>query len=344
MIKNKLKNWLKARPALWQSYSRIKLFTRHVVLLRYHVYDLANTFKYMYWPVQESRDIEIIKAELIFQFHKLEKGLVMPGKRRLFGESIVVRVLKLLTIWHDRNYSLEDSVYLGAVGAIESYQHKIRGDGFAEECRVLDEVDDFLNGSVKTKKAVIKTPVPLVNNFSGGYAEFMRLVSFRRSVREFSSQEVGRALLVNAVKAAQQSPSVCNRQASKIYFYSDRKKIDELLSFQNGNKGFGHLVPCLAVVTVDQKLFFNATERNEPFIDGGLFTMSFLYGLSSQGMVSCCLNWCVSPSVDKKVHGVADIPSSERIMMFIAVGYPVNAIKVPTSARKNTSDVVTFKD
>jgi hypothetical protein len=37
----------------------------------------------------------------------------------------------------------------------------------------------------------------------------------------------------------------------------------------------------------------------EPALDGGLFLMSFLLALESQGLASCCLNFCVGPQTDR---------------------------------------------
>lgn len=93
---------------------------------------------------------------------------------------------------------------------------------------------------------------------------------------------------------------------------------------------------------MDQTAFFNATERNQPFVDGGLFTMSYLYALSAQGLASCCLNWCVSPNTDKKVHELAKIANSERIVMYVAFGWPADNVSVPKSARKSLDDVLVY--
>ncbi len=67
--------------------------------------------------------------------------------------------------------------------------------------------------------------------------------------------------------------------------------------------------------------------------------MSFLYGLSAQGLSSCCLNWCELLKVDKKIHNDMGVPASERVMMLIAIGYPAQGVKVPLSCRKDISDV-----
>jgi hypothetical protein len=85
-----------------------------------------------------------------------------------------------------------------------------------------------------------------------------------------------------------------------------------MLKLQNGNTGFGHTIPLLALVTADLGAFFDSSERIEPALDGGLFLMSFLLALESQGLASCCLNFCVGPQTDKMAHRIGNIPEQEK--------------------------------
>lgn len=345
-MKKIIKGILQSNPAIWQLYSGVKFWFKHVFLLRYFLYDLKNAYRYMYWaPKKTSRSFDVLKSDLLFQFHKLEKGLIMPGERRVFGESVVVNILEIVQFWNKKGYSPSDDVYVAAIKTLESYLTKIDEDGFEHQCSVFQKVKRFLNEEKLLKHeeySKFDTPRLLVNNYTNGLDGFKTLVSFRRSVREFSSKEVDKKLIANAVKIAQQSPSVCNRQSSKIYIFDDTSMIKKLLSFQNGNTGFENYIYNLAIITSDQTSFFNATERNQPFVDGGLFTMSYLYALSAQGLASCCLNWCVSPNTDKKVHELAKIANSERIVMYVAFGWPADNVSVPKSARKSLDDVLVY--
>ena len=58
-----------------------------------------------------------------------------------------------------------------------------------------------------------------------------------------------------AVKLAQRAPSACNRQATKVYFYSDEgtnKKLGELIK---GNTGFENEVLNYLVLTGNMSSF-----------------------------------------------------------------------------------------
>ena len=96
----------------------------------------------------------------------------------------------------------------------------------------------------------------------------------------------------------------------------------------------------LLIITSDERYFFDASERHQPYIDGGLFAMSLCYALTAQGLASCCLNWCVPPANDRSVHRIAGLASSKRIIMFMAVGYATDNCRVPKSPRRATSEVL----
>src|SRR3546814_1994141 len=72
---------------------------------------------------------------------------------------------------------------------------------------------------------------------------------------------------------------------------SDLEIIDRALSLQNGNRGFGHEIPCLLILCTDLSAFDTAGERYQHWIDGGMFSMSLVWALHALGYSSCCLNW-----------------------------------------------------
>jgi nitroreductase len=147
-------------------------------------------------------------------------------------------------------------------------------------------------------------------------------------------------LIEQSISAAQLSPSACNRQPWVVHIYRDPAMIKQLLALQNGNAGFGHRLSTLLVVTADSTSFFDASERNQAFVDAGLFTMSLILALQSRGLGSCCLNWCVTPDTDEEAHELGGIPRSHRIIMYLAVGYPEPQGLVPRSPRRALDSVI----
>src|SRR3546814_8739546 len=94
-------------------------------------------------------------------------------------------------------------------------------------------------------------------------------------------------------------------QASYVYCLQSREIIDRALSLQNGNRGFGHEIPCLLILCTDLSAFDTAGERYQHWIDGGMFSMSLVWALHALGYSSCCLNWSKTPSDGRKKIGRA---------------------------------------
>ena len=159
------------------------------------------------------------------------------------------------------------------------------------------------------------------------------MVQARRSVRNYSPDPVSLSVIEEAVSLAQQSPSVCNRQGARVWWVLRREKIDEILTLQNGNRGFGHLAQALLIVTCELSVFEGSNERNQVFIDGGLFAMSLLYSLSHNGLGACPLNWCVDSNRDKDLHKLTNIPDAHQVVMLISVGHVPEEFSVAVSQR-----------
>ena len=87
-------------------------------------------------------------------------------------------------------------------------------------------------------------------------------------------------------------------------------------------------------MTTDTYRFFSVGERNQCWIDGGLFSMSLVYGLHSLGLGSCCLNWSVEKEADQKLRRITGIPQSEVVIMMIGVGHLPEKLVVARSMRK----------
>ena len=238
--------------------------------------------------------------------------------------------------------SRADPVYLGALETVHAYQDRLESESLDKEDRVLTTLRLFLRNH-PARSTLLATPQPLVSvskDVKDNVQMFEQLVSARRSVRSFTSMVVPREMIEHAIRLAQLSPSACNRQTCRVHLVRDEGRKKALLALQNGNRGFGHLIPALAVITSDSGAFFDASERHEPYVDGGLFSMSLMYALSAQGLATCCLNWCVSPGNDGALRKLLPLADSELVVMLMAIGYPEPSAMVPRSPRKSTESVM----
>ncbi|MEA1049006.1 nitroreductase family protein [Lamprobacter modestohalophilus] len=163
----------------------------------------------------------------------------------------------------------------------------------------------------------------------------------RKSVRDFSSEHVETEIVMRAIYLATSSPSVCNRQAWHVYHLDQRESIDRALSFQNGNRGFGHEIPCLLIVAADLSAFDSGAERYQHWIDGGMFAMSLVLACHSLGLATCCLNWSKGPRHDIAFRQAFPVLGSHAMVMQIAVGYASKSLKVCSSPRRPVEEIYT---
>ncbi|GMV54408.1 MAG: hypothetical protein AMXMBFR6_02130 [Betaproteobacteria bacterium] len=345
-VKTRIKRLLQSQPKVWSKYQQTKGWLRRLLVMRYFGYDMLNTYRAMRWRSGE-RDPVSLGAELTFYDHKLEKGLVMPGTKRMFGDDAALQTMLLARKWVRSGYPQSDPVFAGAVQILACYRAHIEKWGFEVSTQFANTIDRFLHEFAERDPS-LDSPVPLAteqcSDSPQAYDGFRQLCHARRSVRNFLPNTVPSGVFERAVGLAQLSPSACNRQPCKVIVVSDADRKRTLLSYQNGNRGFGHLVPHVAILTVDERCFFDASERHEPYIDGGLFAMSLILGLRAEGVASCCLNWCVSPENDRAAHRLFDLPDSCRIVMLIAIGYPPPECMVARSPRKELADVLLFDE
>lgn len=269
----------------------------------------------------------------------------MPPPRRFFGVEPAKKTTELIQEWERQGGTLEAPAYLGAIEAMRAYRDALEVNPPPPEvAKWLRPMLDRLLSTRKPAGDAFITPIQPQPTPATAETVFATLMQARRSVRHFKPDPVPLNLIEQCVNIAQWSPSACNRQPWKVHAYTQKEQIKSMLKLQNGNTGFGHQLQTLLVITSDRTSFFDATERNEPYVDGGLFAMSLLLALQSHGISSCCLNWCVDAQTDKKAHAAGCIAEQEAIIMYLAIGYADTAATVPRSIRKSSRATLLVHD
>lgn len=306
-------------------------------ILRNYRYDFQ---RFLRWSTTESKFVSQIqkKALIIKEYHRVEKALALPNPRVPFG-LVLVKDLMVLLEEYVSEYPVDDIVVTSVSVLSEYFKfHHDRGfndmdlNGRFEQLKakmVFNVQDCSQGGSIDlTKEAIL----------SKGQVDLRAFFEARFSIRHFSDKDVDAKTIEQAILMARKTPSVCNRQSSKVHLYSNKNDILELLQFQNGNAGFREQVNKLLIVTSDLQNFLNIGERYQCWIDGGMFAMSVIYALHSLGLGTCCLNWSVEFGADKDIRSRAGIPDSETIIMLIAVGHLPDKFKVARSIRKQLKE------
>lgn len=291
-----------------------------------------------YFSKQNCKKKEQIKARLLFYGHSLEKGMSRENIRFGFG----VKVIKLLLFYLERytsyNYDENDEVFKNACSIVNEYIKLHKTVKYN-----LDFIDSKYNGLLEKIKDINNVGgVVTIDNRKNAYSfNFRDLVFSRKSVRDFAESEVEYDLIVDSVELAIKSPSVCNRQGTKIYVVKNKVKIKKALDIQGGFNGY-RIPPCLLLITEDIQTFIDVTERNQGYIDGGLFSMSLLYALEHNNLAACALNTMFNERKTIKTKELLNIPENENLIMYVAVGNFKEHYNVPLSVRKRKESVMKF--
>jgi len=167
----------------------------------------------------------------------------------------------------------------------------------------------------------------------------------RFSCRMFADATVDTSTVERIVALAQTAPSQCNRQATLIHFYNDPAKIEELLRLQQGSTGFAETVRGLFVVSFDLAAWGGAQQRNQGYVDAALFSQNLMLAAHALGVAACPLNLAVRHATEHRIRAVGGIPSDQRLVMMIAIGWPLaGALKAAASPRRLTTEILTLHE
>lgn len=259
-----------------------------------------------------------LETQLTKDYHRIEKGLALSAPKRPFGKEVAKRLQTLLPVASSTD---QNGAYVryaqDALLALETWNNS----------GIIDDHISPINGTERhgiTKENLEKFFIT------------------RKSIRNFSDTAPSQELLSEAIRLASFTPSVCNRQSARVHMYTSPSQVASILAHQNGNAGFREQVPAVAIITTDRRLFSGKTERNQRWVDGGLFAMSFVWALHGLGVGSCMLNWSMSNQQTRDLREAAAIPPWEDIIVLVACGEPAPAHRYARSPRRSQAEIATF--
>ncbi|MBF6671406.1 polysaccharide pyruvyl transferase family protein [Glutamicibacter sp. FBE19] len=285
-----------------------------------------------------------IRARMFFHAHAIEKGLTHSNFRPGFGRIAIPGLAKEMNAWLTRGLGTDDTIVQSSASVMKAYfarNEETNTDVSHFRKLFSDEALEVIaNGRAGEGGAFPaanhrEDPVETPNDDRA----FMDVMYGRRSVREFIDTPVDDAAISGAVQIAMQSPSVCSRQGARVHQFDDPETIKQLLDVQGGFYGF-NAPPRLLLVTADLDAFLFAPERNQPFVDGGLFMMSLLLGLTQMELGSCLLNTAMGVEKEQKIRNIVDIPENEVFIAFVAVGNFDKNVLVPRSKRVESDSIL----
>lgn len=267
--------------------------------------------------VTAQSDPDHFEAQLTKDYHRVEKGLALPAPKRPFGAKVEARLRDVLP---------------AAEAALPSDAPVLANARTALAALDLWNAEGAIDDDVSP---IGERLAPQIDE-----ATLTAFFETRRSIRNFVATPDVAERVARAAALARHTPSVCNRQAGRLHLYTAPAQVRDVLSHQNGNAGFRETVPAVAVVTVDSRLFTGVTERNQRFVDGGLFAMTFVWALHGVGLSTCMLNWSMNNRESNALRRAADIPEHEDIITMIAIGDKAPNARIARSPRRDVNEVL----
>lgn len=262
--------------------------------------------------------------------HRLEKGLLMRPRRPLYALDYIAETLEAYSRCHQVAGCDTDEDLRWSRDVLAEYFSVVTGDHpvllRARQRFAEGGPPPVRRGCIPFRRADAAVPVC--------YESLLALARRRRSVRWFDPRPVPRELLDKAVVVAQQAPSSCNRQPYRYRFFDEPSRVQELAGLPMGTAGFAHNIPVLGVVVGDLSAFFGERDRHGIYVDGSLSVMAFMLALETLGLSSCPLNWPDVEARERRAEKALGLAKHERIILFMAIGFPDPAGLIAFSQKK----------
>lgn len=328
-------DWLVAHVPRWLSWPAALVKNIALCLYDYGT-DMSRMLRHGHMAKLKLNEKQLA-ARLTATAHVIEKGMSLPEPRLGYGRGVLQGLMSLVERYSKCGYSRDQFPYTNALAILRAYrdfhlerQHELPS-GIAARIEQLAGEGTEVAGCITVSK----------NDYrKAGQGNFPEMAWSRYSLRMFSGEPVPEAAVLSAVEAARKTPSVCNRQSWKVYWVKTPELKTKVGLMQNGSRGFGDAVDSFLVVSSDLNTFFGTPERNQCFVDGGLYAMSLLYGLHFAGVGACPLNWCRHVHTDRELRNLLSIPTQENIIMVIAIGCLPDTVRMACSARKTVGDTL----
>lgn len=297
-----------------------------------HAYDFARFYRARTPGGRvDEMDHAAASMHLLRLMHSLEKGMALPAPSPGFGKKKAANLYEQALTYRSRFGA--DEIYRLCMATLASHQRfqiTIAGDHCGFNLADLDEASEGIEAGARntSREEFRKTAL----------WDFGSFALSRSSVRNFTGAPINEVDILDAIRIASKSPSVCNRACAKAYYSTNPATISRALTHQSGNSGFGQLAGALFVVVADMRAFYKSGERNQAWVDGGLFAMSLNYALHSKGYGVCMLNWSMDATNDIALRQELGIPREHAVVMMMVAGHVPDCFAVTVSPHRNLSE------
>lgn len=279
---------------------------------------------------------EQFEASITRLYHTVEKGLSYLDYRPGFGRGQILNLILSLEQF-SQQYDTSAFFYRTALCCLQEYIRKNREAGMVDS-EIENRVHSLPGSANECGGSIIYEQPSEVELKS---ASFDTILKTRHSIRHFSDKPVEVEIIHEAIKLAQYTPSACNRQGWKTRIVVDKSKIEQILANQNGNRGFGHEIDKLLLITSDLRTFQKDREVFQVFIDGGMYAENVLNALYYYGVGSIPLSASLTAEQEVNIRQILEIDDAEMLILFVGVGnYPEQCLTTKSERKVPVIEII----
>ena len=290
-------------------------------------------YREFYKAYRKMENKEILEAIITQEYHAIEKGLIKKNFRFGYGKRAITQLLFALKKYTLLEFDKSNTRYLTGISVLHEYilKHK---DTDVDNTWIKNELDQMRTSSLNIGFGGIET-VKRSDILDASMKSFDILSKYRFSIRDYDDVKIDVEKIYKSLEIAQKTPSVCNRQGWKSRLILDHESIKQILELQGGFSGHGENIGALILITSLDFYYNLPREKNQGFIDSGMYSMSLLYSLTNQGLASCPINANLTLKNELEIRKKLNIKYNESLIMFITVGNYQENIVITKSKRDN---------
>ena len=312
---------------------KIRLF---ILGFSYYIYDLLkfiNNSNILYINIDKER----LRFSIISNYHIIEKGLTMPNRHLGFGKEALLMLINKCKIFISR-YGIDDLQLQHSIRLIKEYKELHENHNFtldkdlsvvlSDFCKLYKKIEPFHHEKISKE-----------DYFSKTYSPFNVFSASRHSSRYFTGELIDNTKLREAVKLALNAPSACNKQPCRVYYVKNYLLVQKILKLQSGNRGFGHSISSILLLTADIRSYSRFEDRNSAYVDGGILAMNLLYALHFYKIGAIPLLYISSRKRNCELQSYVKLSDAEIPILIIGVGNLPDEVLLAESPR-DTIDYV----
>lgn len=288
-----------------------------------------------------SKSKKKMRSNILMQCHVVEKGLSLADVKPWFGQPKIAALIKSTELYFKRYRDYKILYYV--VSVLKAYFGYHLGTEGAP-MGLMTEYDKLKSLLGDNQDSNLEGGVVEVDNDANNSAlfDYGAFAASRHSVRSFTGAPVRIEYIKEALKIAETTPSACNRQPWYNYVVTEKKKIIDILSLQQGARQFKDQVSAL-IITSSSSHFFFKDEYNQMYFNTGLYAMNLLLALHSKGFGTIPLNLGIEYSRLEEIRTICGMPKEEMPISLIAIGVLPSKYKYAKSPRFSYEDYTLFE-